>query len=178
MIRETAIRAETVTKQLLAFSRKQPVRARPVELGKLVVGGRDDQLATPIVVHTVARAVVIERVLAGDAEPRLEAVLRIIDSGVNDLRVARAGLGADGVPALDDDDLASRHGEAARDGAAMAHQVHGAIGFTQEHVLHRYTQRLLAWRDDFGSESRWAARLGSMVAAAGADALWPTMTAG
>jgi alkylation response protein AidB-like acyl-CoA dehydrogenase len=68
--------------------------------------------------------------------------------------------------------------EAARDGAAIAHQVHGAIGFTQEHILHRYTQRLLAWRDDFGAESRWAARLGSMVAAAGADALWPTMTAG
>lgn len=71
-----------------------------------------------------------------------------------------------------------RVGEAARDGAAIAHQVHGAIGFTAEHVLHRYTQRLLSWREDFGSESLWAARLGSMVAAAGADALWPTMTSG
>jgi acyl-CoA dehydrogenase len=71
-----------------------------------------------------------------------------------------------------------RVGEAARDGAAIAHQVHGAIGFTAEHVLHRYTQRLLAWRDDFGSESVWAAQLGAMVAAAGADALWPTITSG
>ena len=71
-----------------------------------------------------------------------------------------------------------RIGEAARDGAAIAHQVHGAIGFTAEHVLHRYTRRLLAWRDDFGSESVWAARLGAMIAAAGADALWPTMTSG
>jgi acyl-CoA dehydrogenase len=70
-----------------------------------------------------------------------------------------------------------RVGEAARDGAAIAHQVHGAIGFTEEHVLQRFSRRMLAWRDDFGSESIWAARLGSMVAAAGADALWPTISA-
>src|SRR6185312_13288779 len=45
-----------------------------------------------------------------------------------------------------------RSAEAAAEGAAIAHQVHGAIGFTQEHVLHRYTLRLLGWRDDFGNE--------------------------
>ena len=39
------------------------------------------------------------------------------------------------------------------EGAAIAHQVHGAIGFTKEHILHRFTLRLLAWRDDFGNES-------------------------
>src|SRR6185437_392341 len=50
-----------------------------------------------------------------------------------------------------------RTGEAAAEGAAIAHQVHGAIGFTNEHVLHRFTLRLLSWRDDFGSESYWAA---------------------
>ena len=70
-----------------------------------------------------------------------------------------------------------RVGEAAEAGAAIAHQVHGAIGFSSEHVLHRYTQRLWAWRDDFGSESAWAARLGAMVAARGADALWPMLAA-
>ena len=70
-----------------------------------------------------------------------------------------------------------RIGEAARDGAAIAHQVYGAIGFTEEHVLHRFTCRVLAWRDDFGSESIWAARLGNLVARAGGDALWPTITA-
>jgi acyl-CoA dehydrogenase len=68
-----------------------------------------------------------------------------------------------------------RIGEAAETGAAIAHQVHGAIGFSREHVLHRYTQRLHAWRDDFGTESAWAARLGARVAAAGADALWPML---
>ncbi len=66
-----------------------------------------------------------------------------------------------------------RTGEAAAEGAAIAHQVHGAIGFTQEHVLHRFTLRMLGWRDDFGSESYWAAKLGAMVASRGAGQFWP-----
>jgi alkylation response protein AidB-like acyl-CoA dehydrogenase len=70
-----------------------------------------------------------------------------------------------------------RVGEAAAAGAAIAHQVHGAIGFSQEPVLHRYTQRLWAWRDDFGSESVWAERLGQRVARNGAEALWPMLAA-
>ena len=70
-----------------------------------------------------------------------------------------------------------RVGEAATEGAAIAHQVHGAIGFSGEHALHRFTQRLWAWRDDFGAESVWAVRLGKLVAAKGADALWPMLAA-
>jgi len=66
-----------------------------------------------------------------------------------------------------------RTGEAAQEGAAIAHQVHGAIGFTKEHILHRLTLRLLSWRDDFGTESHWAVALGNRVAARGADELWP-----
>jgi acyl-CoA dehydrogenase len=70
-----------------------------------------------------------------------------------------------------------RVGEAAAEGARIAHQVLGAIGFTQEHTLHRFTRRLWAWRDDFGSESHWALRLGGLVAAKGADQLWPMLAA-
>jgi acyl-CoA dehydrogenase len=66
-----------------------------------------------------------------------------------------------------------RCSEAAEKGGAIAHQVHGAIGFTIEHILHRYSLRALAWRDDFGSESFWAVELGNRVAARGADELWP-----
>lgn len=66
-----------------------------------------------------------------------------------------------------------RCAEAAEKGAAIAHQVHGAIGFTEEHILHRYSLRALAWRDDFGSESYWAVELGRLVAERGADDLWP-----
>jgi alkylation response protein AidB-like acyl-CoA dehydrogenase len=70
-----------------------------------------------------------------------------------------------------------RVGEAAGEGAAIAHQVFGAIGFTAEHILHRLTRRLWAWRDDFGSESEWAVRLGNRVAKDGADELWPNLAA-
>jgi acyl-CoA dehydrogenase len=66
-----------------------------------------------------------------------------------------------------------RSAEAAGEGAAIAHQVHGAIGFTKEHILHRFTLRLLGWRDDFGNESHWAAALGNRIAARGADEFWP-----
>ncbi len=70
-----------------------------------------------------------------------------------------------------------RVGEAATEGAGIAHQVLGAIGFTQEHTLHRFTRRLWAWRDDFGNESFWAVKLGNLVEAKGADGLWPMLAA-
>lgn len=66
-----------------------------------------------------------------------------------------------------------RCSEAAERGTGIAHQVHGAIGFTDEHVLHRLTLRPLSWRDDFGNESYWSVRLGEFVARRGADELWP-----
>jgi acyl-CoA dehydrogenase len=49
-----------------------------------------------------------------------------------------------------------RAGEA----AAIAHQVHGAIGFTLEHGLHRLTRRSWSWRDELGTESRRSRELG------------------
>ena len=66
-----------------------------------------------------------------------------------------------------------RTAEAAAEGSAIAHQVFGAIGFTQEHVLHRFTLRMLSWRDDFGNESYWAVELGKLIARRGADEFWP-----
>lgn len=68
-----------------------------------------------------------------------------------------------------------RTAEAAEEGAQIAHQVFGALGFTQEHILHRYTLRMLSWRDDFGNESYWAAALGNRIAARGADEFWPLL---
>lgn len=55
--------------------------------------------------------------------------------------------------------------------ARAAHQVHGAIGTTWEHPLHRYTSRLWSWRDEYGSEAYWANRLADHIHAAGDD-LW------
>lgn len=71
----------------------------------------------------------------------------------------------------------SRAGEAAGIAAGIAHQVHGAIGFTQEHSLHHFTKRLWSWRDEFGTEAAWNDLLGRHFLAAGADRLWPGLTA-
>jgi acyl-CoA dehydrogenase len=70
-----------------------------------------------------------------------------------------------------------RCAEAATVGSGIAHQIFGAIGFTREHVLHRFTLRMLGWRDDFGSESYWAAELGRHVAQRGAEEFWPMVAA-
>lgn len=70
----------------------------------------------------------------------------------------------------------SRVGEAAGVAAEIAHQVHGAMGFTHEHTLHHFTRRLWAWRDEHGAESLWQARLGRRIAAGGADAVWEFLT--
>jgi acyl-CoA dehydrogenase len=81
---------------------------------------------------------------------------------------------------LGDDDFAvaiakSRCGEAAGQVAAVCHQVHGAMGFTQEHPLHFSTRRLWAWRDEWGAESYWQERVGRKICAAGGEGLWPLL---
>lgn len=67
----------------------------------------------------------------------------------------------------------ARAGEGANRAAAIAHQVHGAMGFTREHSLHYATRRLWSWRDEFGNESDWQQRLGQQVLKLGAEQLWP-----
>ncbi len=69
-----------------------------------------------------------------------------------------------------------RAGESAGSVAAIAHQVFGAIGFTQEHELHFTTKRLWSWREEFGDESHWAERLGRHLFAMGGSRLWAEMT--
>ncbi|MEX1153585.1 acyl-CoA dehydrogenase family protein [Parvibaculum sp.] len=60
---------------------------------------------------------------------------------------------------------------------SIAHQVHGAIGFTYEHGLHFATRRLWSWRAEFGAGAEWAESLGRETISRGADALWPHVTA-
>jgi acyl-CoA dehydrogenase len=71
----------------------------------------------------------------------------------------------------------ARAGEAAGIAAGLAHQAHGAIGFTREYALHYATRRLWSWRDEFGTEAEWHALVGRAALAAGADGLWPAITA-
>jgi acyl-CoA dehydrogenase len=68
-----------------------------------------------------------------------------------------------------------RCAEAAAVATRIAHQIHGAIGVSAEHILHRFTLRALAWRDDFGDESFWAVELGRRMGRLGGDELWPVL---
>lgn len=71
----------------------------------------------------------------------------------------------------------SRVGEVASAAAAITHQVHAAMGFTREHTLHNYTRRIWSWRDEFGAETYWQARVGARSCEAGRDGLWPFLSA-
>ena len=72
--------------------------------------------------------------------------------------------------------------------ASIAHQLHGAIGTTEEHRLRLTTTRLWSWRDEDGSEAECFAELGRAALAAaaragtragtgaGAGGLWPWLS--
>jgi acyl-CoA dehydrogenase len=58
----------------------------------------------------------------------------------------------------------------------IAHQVHGAIGFTREYDLHPLTGALNDWRSDHGHDAYWADVLGGMAAQLGGAGLWAEVT--
>jgi acyl-CoA dehydrogenase len=141
--------------------------------------GLDAMLPEGALVRAVQMAGALESVLALTVE--YAAQRRQFDTPLNRFQaiqqqlaelaaeVAEAGAAADAAVAVPDELRVAaakvRCGEAAGRAAAIAHQVHGAIGFTDEHRLHQFTRRLWAWRDDFGAEARWAIRLGRLAAA-------------
>jgi acyl-CoA dehydrogenase len=181
--------SDTVT-----FDRAAPVRIAPAPAGI-------DQSALMLmgaVVRSVATAGALEAMLALSlryAEERVAFERPIAKFQAVQHNLARlageaaaamtaAGSAADAIAGAEEFDDAVfleaasakiRSAEAAQEGSAIAHQVHGAIGFTREHVLHRFTLRALGWRDDFGNESHWAVELGKRVATRGADAFWPLL---
>ena len=59
-----------------------------------------------------------------------------------------------------------------------AHQVHGAIGTTHEHTLHRLTLPALQWRGEFGSAEFWDSLLADVAVAGGMDGAWPLIVEG
>jgi acyl-CoA dehydrogenase len=70
-----------------------------------------------------------------------------------------------------------RTADAAREAVAIAHQVHGAIGVTDEYALHHVTLRALAWREEFGNEVYWSMKLGCAMLASGTENYWPALSA-
>jgi len=69
-----------------------------------------------------------------------------------------------------------RTAQASRQITSLGHQVHGAFGFTQEAPLNIWSRRVWAWRDDFGNEAEWGAKLGGLIITRGGDALWSSIT--
>lgn len=68
-------------------------------------------------------------------------------------------------------------GEGARIVAARSHQVHGAIGTTQEHALHWFTTRLWSWQDECGSARAWSRQIGQDVLRDDPQNLWARISA-
>jgi acyl-CoA dehydrogenase len=176
----------------VAFDRVEPIAVKPVpdgfgQINLLLMGGvaRSLQIAgslesmLDISVRYAGERVAFEKPiakfqavqhnlarLAGESAAALAAATSAADTLAN-------ATAFDDAVFLEAVSAKIRCAEAAEKGSAIAHQVHGAIGFTIEHILHRFSLRALAWRDDFGSESYWAVELGKRVAARGADELWP-----
>ena len=111
--------------------------------------------------QTVQQTLAVFAVEAAAVNSAGQAAARAADAGDAGLEFAAAKL---------------RANMAAGQGAALAHQVHGAIGFTLEYPLHLLTRRLTGWRSEFGGDRVWAERLGRRVAALGPEGLWPELT--
>jgi alkylation response protein AidB-like acyl-CoA dehydrogenase len=167
-----------------------PAGLDPVALARLGAAMRTQQMAGALE-HILDQSVQwsLDRVQFGRPIAKFQAVQHNLATLAGE--VAAAGAAADGAAesialegpaserALLDVAVAKvRVGEAASNGAAIAHQVHGAMGFTYEHSLHHSTRRLWAWREEFGNETLWAERLGRLITLQGADELWPFITQG
>jgi acyl-CoA dehydrogenase len=90
---------------------------------------------------------------------------------------AAIGAAANGTATFEIAAAKARICEAATVVSSIAHQLHGAIGFSQEYDLHLLTRRLWSWRDEFGDETQWWAWLGERVTEIGGDGLWSLLTA-
>ncbi|HEU4656057.1 MAG TPA: acyl-CoA dehydrogenase family protein [Capillimicrobium sp.] len=98
---------------------------------------------------------------------RFQAVGHHVAQIARDVALARAAVESaidatsdDGAPPVVEIAIAKTMcGRAAGSVAKRAHQVHGAIGVTEEYALQLLTRRVWAWRDEFGSEFDWARRL-------------------
>ena len=65
-----------------------------------------------------------------------------------------------------------RASKAASISIPIAHQVHGAMGITEEYSLHHYTLNLAVWREQYGSERQLTIDLGKRAIASNVEELW------
>lgn len=122
------------------------------------------------------------RVQFGKPLSKNQAVQHELAKLAGELACATAAAGLAGEALARGDELGVAAGslrarEAAGNGAAIALQMHGAIGFTREHRMHLYATALWAWRDEFGGQVYWADKLGRAALSAGGEGYWPMVTA-
>lgn len=69
-------------------------------------------------------------------------------------------------------------GRAARDAARIAHQIHGAMGMSEEYVLGKFTTRMWAWIEEAGRPEFWNVYIGQEFLAHSDRNLWTSITDG
>ena len=128
---------------------------------------------------TITTSYARERVQFGKPIGAFQAVQHLVAALASHAAVAltAADLAAEAIDGAGDAiDIAiakAAAGASAGEGSAIAHQVHGAIGVTHEHSLHRSTLRLLSWRDEYGGDIEWNGEIGrAAFATGGGAALW------
>jgi alkylation response protein AidB-like acyl-CoA dehydrogenase len=131
---------------------------------------------------------VTERQQFGRSLSQFQAVRSLLAEVAAHAALAAAAVTA-AIAIVNDGDITSKAVRAAAVAAAKSctghaseivirhgHQLHGAIGTTLEHSLHRYTNALLNWRNDFGSATYWDARLAKYATDGTSEELWQRIT--
>ncbi len=113
---------------------------------------------------------------------KFQAIQHQLAEATSELTITEAALAnaleahdADAGRALLWNSAKAQAGVAATKVAATAHQVMGAIGFTEEHELHHFTKLLWQWRDSWGRQVDCELAIGQAACAA-PDGLWAYIT--
>ena len=122
--------------------------------------------------RALARFPVVQQEIA-----RMAGEVALITAAAQAAVVAGPGAGAGGAVSA----VVAAKGQASQGAgtvAAIAHQLHGAIGTTEEHRLRLTTTRLWSWRDEDGPAAECFAELGrsALNGAHRGSGLWPWLT--
>lgn len=162
--------------------RSMPGQAgRPVHLGALLralqIAGAIERLLSMTVEYARTRE------QFGRPIARFQAIQQLLAEMANELAAVNAitevavhAVGREGGD-LTIGVAKSRCSAAADRAAAIAHEVHAAIGVTEELGMHHLTRRLWQWRDDFGDQTYWAESIGRRALSPQGPGLWATILA-